>query len=94
MALSNAMPSAKIVDAPNSGHPPDLLGVYIGLPLSEHEAGPGGEIPPSIFLFQRNLERIGSDRDHLREEIRITLYHELAHALGFEEDGVEEIGLG
>lgn len=87
------MPTAEVLDAPQSGNAPDILGLYTGLPLAEHESGPGGDLPPTIFLFQRNLERIATDRDHLCEEIRITLYHELAHALGFEEDGVEDIGL-
>ena len=89
----DAMPKAAILGAPESGHPPDLLGLYIGPPLSEYDSTPDAGQPPAIFLFQRNLERIGTDIDHLREEIRVTLYHELAHALGFDEDGVEELGL-
>ncbi|MEW6073857.1 MAG: metallopeptidase family protein [Planctomycetota bacterium] len=87
------MPTAGIVDAPRSGHPPDLLGLFAGLPLTEREARGHGELPPTIFLFQRNLERLASDRARLREEVRTTLYHELGHALGFDEEGVEDMGL-
>jgi predicted Zn-dependent protease with MMP-like domain len=73
---------------------PDILGLFTGPSLldGEHElpAGP----PPTIHVFQRNLERTCIDHDELREQIRITLYHELGHFLGFDEEGVEGMGLG
>ena len=47
-----------------------------------------------IYLFQRNLERFADDEEHLREEIRTTLFHEIAHLLGWDEDEVEAMGLG
>jgi predicted Zn-dependent protease with MMP-like domain len=88
------MPTAEIVGAPGSGHPPDILGLFAGPPLGERGVRDLPELPPTIFLFQRNLERASRDAGELREEIRTTLYHELGHALGFDEDGVEELGLG
>ena len=52
-----------------------------------------GELPPTVYLFQRNLERVCGDREQLVEEIRVTLFHELGHALGFDEEGVARMGL-
>ena len=49
--------------------------------------------PNTIYLFQRNLERAAKNRDDLIEQIRITLYHELAHYLGFEEEDMGDLGL-
>jgi predicted Zn-dependent protease with MMP-like domain len=49
--------------------------------------------PNSIYVFQRNLERIAKDRADLIEQIRITLYHELGHYLGFEEEDMDDLGL-
>jgi predicted Zn-dependent protease with MMP-like domain len=68
---------------------PKTLGLFDGAPLGERT---DAELPPRIFLFQRNLERY-SAHSQLAQEIAITLYHELGHYLGLEEDEVEDIGL-
>jgi predicted Zn-dependent protease with MMP-like domain len=76
------------------GTPPDILGLFAGPTLAERGGAPSPDLPPTIFLFQRNLERASRSRAELRDEIRTTLYHELGHALGFDEEGVDELGLG
>ena len=92
--IIDPVPTAGVVGAPESGNGPDLLGLYTGPPLVDFQSVQGGGIPPTIHLFQRNLEQASGDHDELVEQIHITLYHELAHALGFEEDEVDEMGLG
>jgi predicted Zn-dependent protease with MMP-like domain len=74
---------------------PELLGLFVGVALKDRtHAGPGGDQPPRILLFQRNLERYATDSEHLREEIAVTLYHELGHYLGLDEDELVQIDLG
>ncbi len=74
--------------------PPDLLGLFVGSSLLErNEEDPLGGVP-RIYLFQRNIERACQDRDDVVEQVRVTLYHELGHFLGFDEEGVDELGLG
>jgi len=65
---------------------PELLGLFVGVPLTERShLALFGELPPRILLFQRNLERNAVDHDDLRDEIAVTVYHELGHFLGFDE---------
>jgi predicted Zn-dependent protease with MMP-like domain len=88
------MPRRELIDAGDPAEtPPDMLGLFSGSSQLEtsHEGGP--ELPASIHLFQRNLERAALDRAELVSEIRVTLYHELGHMLGFDEDGVDRMGL-
>lgn len=73
---------------------PDILGLFDGIPLPEtSEVDLTHVRPNTIYLFQRNLERAAFDREDLVEQIRITLWHELAHYLGFEEEDMDDLGL-
>lgn len=74
--------------------PAELLGLFHGATLADRSyLGPGGDLPPRILLFQRNLERYAADPEDLREQIAITLYHELGHYLGMDEDDLDRIDL-
>ena len=47
-----------------------------------------------IVIYQDTLERdFGHDPELLREQVRRTVRHELAHHLGWDEHGVEGLGL-
>lgn len=76
-----------------SATPPDTLGLFVGPTIHDLADDFPAQLPPSIYLFQRNLERMARDEAHLAEEIRITLFHEIGHLLGLDEDGVAELGL-
>src|SRR5438477_533834 len=87
------VPSEWMIDRREpSETPPDLLGLFVG--SSDLDAGDeSGRLPRRIFLFQRNLERFARSREELVEEIRTTLFHEIGHMLGFDEEGVAAMGL-
>jgi predicted Zn-dependent protease with MMP-like domain len=52
------------------------------------------DFPDRIVLYQDTLERdFGHDAGLLRDQVERTLRHELAHHLGWREDGVRELGL-
>jgi predicted Zn-dependent protease with MMP-like domain len=74
--------------------PDDLLGLFEGFSHGEedHSGDPGNL--PRIRLFLDNLwDYAGGDRSQFREEVRITLLHELGHYLGLNEQQVEALGL-
>ncbi len=51
-------------------------------------------VPDQIIIFRDTLRRdFGHDPDLLREQVTITVRHELAHHLGADELGVRDLGL-
>ena len=52
------------------------------------------DVPDQIIIFRDTLRRdFGHDADLLREQVTITVRHELAHHLGADELGVRDLGL-
>lgn len=70
----------------------ELLGLYVGVPLPERSYDTEPYLPDRIYIFQRPLEKLFTKPAALREQIRITLIHELAHYFGFDEDYLRENG--
>ena len=70
---------------------PDLLGLYHGVPLPER-GDMAGTLPDTISIYWIPLEESVPDPEELREEIRITVLHELGHYFGLDEDRIAELG--
>jgi predicted Zn-dependent protease with MMP-like domain len=62
----------------------DLLGLYQGATIQSDS----WDLPDRVILFQRNIENVSPDRETLVEEIRDTVFHEVAHHMGMDEDEV------
>jgi predicted Zn-dependent protease with MMP-like domain len=71
----------------------DLLGLYEGTPLPERHIDDLFILPDQITLFRMPLMDLCANEAELREEIRLTLIHELGHYFGFEEDDLEKLGV-
>ncbi|HIG53649.1 MAG TPA: metallopeptidase family protein [Candidatus Latescibacteria bacterium] len=69
-----------------------LYGLFTGTPLPERRFDDSGDLPPVIALYQGPLEEDFPERSELAREVEITLVHELAHFMGFDEDTVREYG--
>ena len=57
----------------------DLLGLYEGTALTDRGQYGFGELPDRIILYREPLLAISSDLDELRDQIHVTLVHEIAH---------------
>jgi predicted Zn-dependent protease with MMP-like domain len=73
---------------------PQILGLFIGRSLLEQSIDDSGQMPNTMYLFQRNLERMADGEEDLRREIRITVLHEIAHHFGWSDEELEEKGFG
>ena len=63
-------------------------GMYIG------DGASRDDVHDRIVIFRDTLRRdFGHDADLLREQVKITVRHELAHHIGFDELGVSDLGL-
>lgn len=71
----------------------DLLGLFEGNSLADPEPEFPGHLP-RIRLFLDNLWDYAEGKpETYRDEVRVTLLHELGHYLGFDEEQVADLGL-
>lgn len=70
----------------------DLLGLYDGLALTERGNYGFGELPDRIILFRESLIAACDDMQHLRDEIHVTLVHEIAHFYGIDDEELHRLG--
>ncbi len=74
---------------------PDLLGLYDGVALTDRGGDWGfGELPDRIFIYMNPTLRMCEDADHVREEVAVTVVHEIAHHFGIDDDRLHELGWG
>lgn len=75
------------------GFDPRALGLFEG-PDHFHQRSVEAQAAPSrIVLFYANLLANFPDEDDLREQIEVTILHEIGHYFGLDEDDMERLGL-
>jgi predicted Zn-dependent protease with MMP-like domain len=89
--LASALTNVAVVVEDENPDDPDLYGLYHGVPLPER-SDMAGMPPDTISIYRLPLEESFPDAEELREEIRITVLHELAHYFGLDEDRLAELG--
>lgn len=66
------------------------LGEYFGVPRVDRIGDPTGTLPDKIAIYQRAIEsECDDDMARIKEEIRRTLWHEIGHHLGWDDDRLE-----
>lgn len=72
----------------------DTLGLYDGVALTERDQYGFGEMPDRIILYREPLLAVCENIQELRDEVHITLVHEIAHFYGIDDDRLHELGWG
>lgn len=72
----------------------ELLGLYEGIPLDKRSVFDGYAQPDRIFVFRGPLQRVAASREHLVEQIAVTVLHELGHLFGLSDKRLHELGWG
>ncbi|AMM20375.1 hypothetical protein AX769_09705 [Frondihabitans sp. PAMC 28766] len=70
----------------------DLLGLYDGVALTHRGDYGFGELPDRIILYREPHLASCDTLDGLRDEIHVTLVHEIGHYYGFDDDKLHELG--
>jgi predicted Zn-dependent protease with MMP-like domain len=78
------------VDPPLS---PSILGLFRGPPEGEACTAEDGPRCRSIVFYRKNLVRFVRTREELREQVRVTLLHELGHLRGESDEQLRDRGL-
>ena len=78
-------------DRPESGSL-DVLGLYEGVALTERDSYGFGELPDRIVLFREPLLAVVESIGELRDEIHVTLVHEIGHYYGIDDEQLHKLG--
>ncbi len=73
---------------------PDVVpyGLFVGKPITEKHFDDWVQLPALIYIWQKPLEEDFPDLAELEREVEITLVHEIAHYMGFDEETLEKYG--
>jgi predicted Zn-dependent protease with MMP-like domain len=79
-----------VEDEPEDGE--ELFGRYDGVDLPSRGAYGFGELPDRIVLFRLPHLAAASTLEELRDEVHITLVHEIGHYYGLDDERLHELG--
>jgi predicted Zn-dependent protease with MMP-like domain len=78
--------------SPQSGQPRKLLlGLFHGVPTTKKSVFDLPTGPDHIVLYQKNIEAVCSSEAEVREQIRLTVIHELGHYFGMDENQLKDV---
>ena len=68
-----------------------LLGLYEGVPKTKRGQGYNLVLPDKITIFRRSITAVSRNDEEMREQIKKTVWHEIAHHFGFDESSVRAL---
>lgn len=71
-----------------------LLGLYEGVPRSRRGPGYTLVLPDKISIFKNQIEQVAHTPEQIKQQVRQTVWHEIAHHFGFDEGAVQKLARG
>lgn len=93
-------PSEQVMQQTGAEYRDELCGLFTGIPITDRHVEQSGMLPDVVTIYREGILEAARDAagrvtaPALREEIRITILHELAHYHGLDEDELAELGYG
>jgi predicted Zn-dependent protease with MMP-like domain len=72
--------------------PPELLGLYQGIPLTSRTTGYAGVLPDRIIIYRMAICALCSTEDEVLDQVRRTVVHEVGHHFGIGDARLDELG--
>ncbi len=67
-----------------------LFGLYEGIPQTHRGINYSAVLPDRITIFQKPIEEAARDVEDIKEIVKNTVWHEIAHHFGMSEDQVRQ----
>ena len=93
-------PSDLVMEQTGAEYRDDLCGLFTGIPITDRSVELAGNLPDVVTIYREGILTAAADNhgrntaDALREEIRKTILHELAHYHGLGEQELWGLGYG
>jgi predicted Zn-dependent protease with MMP-like domain len=93
-------PSDAVMDEMGVEYIDDLCGLFTGIAIGDKSVTHSGTLPDVVTIYREGIMSAAADDEgrintkRLREEIRITILHELGHYHGLSEEQLAELGYG
>jgi predicted Zn-dependent protease with MMP-like domain len=73
----------------------ELLGLYEGVALTDRGNSWGhGELPDRIFIYRNPTLAMCRTTKEVRDEVAVTVVHEIAHHFGIDDEKLHALGWG
>lgn len=68
-----------------------LYGLYEGIPLTRRTGNYSGVLPDKITIFKNPILSTSPNLESVREQVKQTVWHEVAHHFGLGHDRIHEL---
>jgi len=85
-------PTADVLEHADIEPEGTLFGLYQGIPQTERTGNYTWVMPDKITIFRGPITRACKTRDDVREEVAVTVVHEIAHHFGISDERLDELG--